>query len=130
MILPRCTITEPIGIPPSRRPSCASSIAACRNGSEALFPVLTERSLQRADDLTDGALVSHGVDDERHEVLLRSSCFIERGERAPPIARPLRSKLLQPRHLIALDGLVDREDRQGALLVFREFVHADDDAPF
>src|SRR5687767_2658698 len=33
MISPLCTRTEPIGMPPSASPCCASSMAACMNGS-------------------------------------------------------------------------------------------------
>src|SRR5690606_39300575 len=33
IIFPRCTITEPMGIPPSASPALASSIAACINSS-------------------------------------------------------------------------------------------------
>src|SRR5687767_3071377 len=44
---------------------------------EPVLGVLAERLLERADDLADGAVVAHGVDDVGHEVFGGSGGMIE-----------------------------------------------------
>src|SRR2546423_9996727 len=89
--------------------------------------MLAEGFLKGRNNLSDGAFVANALDDRRHHVCAFARGAIERNERASKIAAPCLAELSQTRELIALDAIVDFQDRQ-RLRVVDEVINADDDA--